>query len=458
MSEKAPACFEMPKETKHSANWGKWLWVGVSALAIVLVALTSWTFVADEPVADISDLREKYGQPLPTDARGLAWAKFVESLPKIVQFEDIDSARAMDEAFDEFALRPDDPLLKEYFSRNRNTLERTLAVLQGKEILEETAEVVPEYDLERGLSTVVKMSQLAPLLRHYVQSESEQGRGETSLRLQLAVLSEYNQSWLLRSNAVLVEGLSAMVADTFAMSPQENWLEDIDSGDACLQLIAAWEKRELDKQVFNRLFFHEILFQERMLLGEKASMMSLLFFEEFPPKSRFSLKPGATVNLTIRFFKEQELVDCADLPETVLPVQESLQMVKNAPEWGRLFMANYHGKWAMLRTAELASSVARTFAWHNARNRLLRTGLALRAYWLEHGEVLPPNLEMLVPEYLPTVPLDPFSEKPICYDREQKRIWLVANGEEMKLDWPQRKSGASGSLDGEPRMDMNRPE
>ena len=52
-----------------------------------------------------------------------------------------------------------------------------------------------------------------------------------------------------------------------------------------------------------------------------------------------------------------------------------------------------------------------------ARLRLLICGLALRNYSVEN--VNPPErLADLVPDYLPEVPLDPFSGKPLVYRRE----------------------------------------
>ena len=52
-----------------------------------------------------------------------------------------------------------------------------------------------------------------------------------------------------------------------------------------------------------------------------------------------------------------------------------------------------------------------------ARFRLLICGLALRSYCVENGEP-PERLADLVPDYLPEVPLDPFSGKPLVYRRE----------------------------------------
>ncbi len=55
--------------------------------------------------------------------------------------------------------------------------------------------------------------------------------------------------------------------------------------------------------------------------------------------------------------------------------------------------------------------------------RLLICDLALRLYLAEHGE-LPKRLEQLVPDYLPELPLDPFSERPLVY-RPDGSSWLL---------------------------------
>jgi hypothetical protein len=54
--------------------------------------------------------------------------------------------------------------------------------------------------------------------------------------------------------------------------------------------------------------------------------------------------------------------------------------------------------------------------------------VALKCYKLEHGD-LPDSLEQLVPDYIKTVPLDPFDEKPIRYSKEKKMLYSI--GEDL---------------------------
>ena len=60
-----------------------------------------------------------------------------------------------------------------------------------------------------------------------------------------------------------------------------------------------------------------------------------------------------------------------------------------------------------------------------------RTILALRAYQLTHGN-LPPDLSVLVPEFLDAVPVDDFDGQPMRYSMEKKIVYSV--GKNLKDD------------------------
>ncbi len=53
-----------------------------------------------------------------------------------------------------------------------------------------------------------------------------------------------------------------------------------------------------------------------------------------------------------------------------------------------------------------------------------RTLLTLKSYKLAHGD-LPDSLAPLVPEYLPALPVDDFSGKPLIYSKEKKIVYSV---------------------------------
>ena len=69
--------------------------------------------------------------------------------------------------------------------------------------------------------------------------------------------------------------------------------------------------------------------------------------------------------------------------------------------------------------AQVASSLEMAEKRLNTTRRLLLTDLAIRVYRQEHGED-PPDLSALVPRILKSVPIDPYSEKPLLYQKSGK--------------------------------------
>ena len=68
---------------------------------------------------------------------------------------------------------------------------------------------------------------------------------------------------------------------------------------------------------------------------------------------------------------------------------------------------------------QMASSVATVQSRVAASRRILLTDLALRVYRNEHGDA-PPDLDALVPAILKSVPLDPYTGKPLRYLKQGK--------------------------------------
>lgn len=68
-----------------------------------------------------------------------------------------------------------------------------------------------------------------------------------------------------------------------------------------------------------------------------------------------------------------------------------------------------------------------------AKTRLLICDLALRLHLAQRGE-LPKRLEQLVPDYLPTLPLDPFTERPFIYRPNGSTFLLYSVGRDLQDD------------------------
>ncbi len=68
----------------------------------------------------------------------------------------------------------------------------------------------------------------------------------------------------------------------------------------------------------------------------------------------------------------------------------------------------------------------------NAKLRVLETYIALKAYQQAHSR-LPESLQALVPEILPSVPIDPFDGKPLKYDLKNRTLYSVSKADDLTL-------------------------
>lgn len=78
------------------------------------------------------------------------------------------------------------------------------------------------------------------------------------------------------------------------------------------------------------------------------------------------------------------------------------------------------------------------------RNRQIRLVLALRLHALDKGN-LPPNLEELIPAYLPEVPEDAYSGKPMLWNAAKEIVYAVGN--DMRDDGGSGRSDIRNSRD-----------
>jgi hypothetical protein len=77
----------------------------------------------------------------------------------------------------------------------------------------------------------------------------------------------------------------------------------------------------------------------------------------------------------------------------------------------------------------LPPSYPRTKSSSLALNRILLIQIALHAYWLDHNHRYPNNLNQLLGDYLPTLPIDPFSDnQPLKYQNRGNSYLLYSIG------------------------------
>jgi len=87
-------------------------------------------------------------------------------------------------------------------------------------------------------------------------------------------------------------------------------------------------------------------------------------------------------------------------------------------------------------------------AENSARLRTAATALAIERYRLKHEGKLPETLSALVPEYLPAVPIDPFTGEALRYRKRDKGFVVYSVGADRQDDGgvtTAKKRGASGA-------------
>jgi hypothetical protein len=87
-------------------------------------------------------------------------------------------------------------------------------------------------------------------------------------------------------------------------------------------------------------------------------------------------------------------------------------------------------------TQSLAPAFARTFELNNrclAHCRVTCTALALERYYLAQGR-LADSVDVLVPEYLPSVPIDPFDGQALRFRRLDRGFVVYSIGEDLSND------------------------
>ena len=126
-----------------------------------------------------------------------------------------------------------------------------------------------------------------------------------------------------------------------------------------------------------------------------------------------------------------------DLDTTREPASDVYQRDKVCSEhvygWPSRLYDVFHELAAYPDESSLLSPFSEAIDRSDARNRLLMTELAIRAYRLEHGGN-PERLEQLVPEYLARVPIDPYSGEPLVYRRRNGEYVLYGVGPNRKDD------------------------
>ncbi len=132
------------------------------------------------------------------------------------------------------------------------------------------------------------------------------------------------------------------------------------------------------------------------------------------------------VNKTLRIYAEH-LRQVNDLTDTDHQTVEQAEVSKEFWKYTKSFPNpdNCMGRILLAIITPTYEGVIGARFREESRISATRAFLALRAYQQDHDGELPPTLNVLVPDYLSSVPLDYYDREPIRYSPEFRAIWSL---------------------------------
>ncbi|MGF1484293.1 MAG: hypothetical protein ACFBZ8_08010 [Opitutales bacterium] len=115
-------------------------------------------------------------------------------------------------------------------------------------------------------------------------------------------------------------------------------------------------------------------------------------------------------------------------------IPDSLMLTSGDPVLSGLREGNLFGEELLNFLNPFSELYFSRIYYNGTQKQLLLTAIALKRYWLEHGE-LPKTLNVLVPDYIGAVPRNPFDEsQPIQYDPKRRMLWSIGSDFEYEVD------------------------
>lgn len=131
---------------------------------------------------------------------------------------------------------------------------------------------------------------------------------------------------------------------------------------------------------------------------------------------------------------QQVIAELISLDQTREPAGAIIQRDR---QWSRRAYGLWRTMWTGIVANKTLRSVEESFRNKHTRSvaalRLVTTALAIRAYEATNGK-RPTSLAELVPQWLPAVPLDPFSQQPLAYRFSTNAFLLYSLGPDGKDD------------------------
>ena len=416
--------FELADAARRGAR-RKALWWIFGGFAL-LFALMICGLIADEPPPDLSDLRVTFKHPSEEQNAYALLSKLSASLPPEPE-ENTSEERHFSHIF------PAD--VKEQVAWDQGVVSSVLARYpagladQVRSTLDAPESEAPEIkSFSDSIPEIGRFRSLARVITWQAERAWHGGDHMAAFELNLLALklghriSQSRGPIITVLTGTMIEGIALAAiqrhADSQSISPEvlSHYLEQI--GQYAIQPEDYHTAYKLETVVFANT--------ARNLGG---SDLAAFFDAKKTPMGSVAALPGLwQSNRTVRWHAEfiRGVISETDsgIPSHSFAAHVRLMEHIDGVGWPRR-LQNISGRAMLAALVPSIGQVNTTCHRTRARLRLTEVYLALRLYHQENNMALPASLEELVPRFLPTLPLDPFDEKPLKYSRALSTIWSV---------------------------------
>ncbi|MEM0964847.1 MAG: hypothetical protein AAGJ81_01685 [Verrucomicrobiota bacterium] len=142
--------------------------------------------------------------------------------------------------------------------------------------------------------------------------------------------------------------------------------------------------------------------------------------------SYVGLRKNRTINEVFLVFLEQSNEAKSSAKERTNSNTAKLSARLDNRAWSDLLNRNPYGEILLTILFPALDATVDRFYFTKTNLSATRISMALQSYYLDQGD-LPGNLEDLVPDYLSSIPRDPYDGEPLRYSKEKRIVYSVGN-------------------------------
>ena len=283
--------------------------------------------------------------------------------------------------------------------------------------------------LGRQVLPIAGFMDLAWLWRLKIQREAERGEWSAAMN-SLEVLCRFGRL-VLNNAASFSDFVAGGIIERFALDKIVDLAAVEGAGEDALLRLAALADGDEAASASNCVRTVRGMYTDLVAELPKTSAVGLLrsldcdspFWRICPVLEHWPFYRGFALD---ERWTRRRLADVAHaflLGETDLAADERFSLINPfVRNWNGRHQVNWFAR--TCRDLEKGSQMNKKMAFHRTRAQLV---VAAARWRLSHDGKLPPALDALVPQYLPAVPVDPWSKdgRPLCYDAESGVAWSV---------------------------------